>query len=393
MHRLRHLHPRMPPAGKIVSPGYRDGQRFIESGRFVAASIAPSFAAVFSGWQRKRLPSALRALGFRYVGQTSQGAYQVSAHHGKAPKKNDREPTSRPPARPSSTMLRSTSTKLVDESSPPCLAHGGPREDVERKRHGEESEGGLHRSLRGKEIGDPPAGGRGSRRLRAHIQGAHAGSSRRGIDLSTCEESDFDERPVHIAQLYPLPGGMIKTAGVEDDGFNTADQCEVDGIGNVKEILCIDSPGTARYTLLEPLFCSQGCINGPGIGTEKNLFDRRKDIIEYDRETPADNPVPVPHVESEHSFMRPSGRNRASPRGFGRGNTGQSSKGRAKPIPSSSSTAAPVGTIAAGTRPSPLPRAWQSRKCASLSCGGLPSGGPTDHRHQPERHRDPRREP
>ena len=53
-------------------------QRLIEDGHFVAASIAPSFAAVFNGWQRKRLPSALRALGFRYVGQTSQGAYQIS---------------------------------------------------------------------------------------------------------------------------------------------------------------------------------------------------------------------------------------------------------------------------------------------------------------------------
>ena len=64
-------------------------QRLVESDRFVAASVAPSFAAVFDGWQRKRLPAALRALGFGYVGQTSQGAYQVSAHTARLLEEND----------------------------------------------------------------------------------------------------------------------------------------------------------------------------------------------------------------------------------------------------------------------------------------------------------------
>src|SRR5512145_397380 len=42
-------------------------QRLIEEGHFVAASIAPSFPAVFNSWQRSRLASALRALGFSYI--------------------------------------------------------------------------------------------------------------------------------------------------------------------------------------------------------------------------------------------------------------------------------------------------------------------------------------
>ena len=45
----------------------------------VAASVAPSFAAVFPAWQRRRLPSALRQLGFAYVGETAIGAYYVAA--------------------------------------------------------------------------------------------------------------------------------------------------------------------------------------------------------------------------------------------------------------------------------------------------------------------------
>ena len=39
-------------------------------GRMVAASVAPSFAAVFPGELSRRLPSALRQLGFKFVGST-----------------------------------------------------------------------------------------------------------------------------------------------------------------------------------------------------------------------------------------------------------------------------------------------------------------------------------
>ena len=43
--------------------------------------------------------------------------------------------------------------------------------------------------------------------------------------------------------------------------------------------------GHGNTPFVEPLFCSQGCINGPGIGDGKNIFDRRREIIEYNRET------------------------------------------------------------------------------------------------------------
>ena len=57
----------------------------------------------------------------------------------------------------------------------------------------------------------------------------------RSIDLATCEESDFDEGPVHDAQLYPLPGGSIKTAEIEDDGLSRR-IVRIDGMHDVKEI-------------------------------------------------------------------------------------------------------------------------------------------------------------
>jgi len=36
-----------------------------------------------------------------------------------------------------------------------------------------------------------------------------------------------------------------------------------------------------RYNKIEPLFCKGGCVNGPGFESEKNVYERRLDIIEY----------------------------------------------------------------------------------------------------------------
>ncbi len=254
-------------------------QRLIEEGYFVAASIAPSFAAVFNGWQRNRLASALRALGFRYVGQTSHGAYQISAHAKRFVK--DGEKTYIGTACPALVnYIEKYQPELTDNLLPlfsPMAAHAR----MLKEKLGWES----------KVVFIGPCVAKKSELFRPDVarvvdcvltfRELSIWLEQKSIDLSKCEESNFDEKPVQWAQLYPLPGGMIKTAGLEDDGLNMK-LLKVDGIENVKELLRDVPEGTA-YTLIEPLFCSQGCINGPGIATDKNIFERRKDIIDYEQ--------------------------------------------------------------------------------------------------------------
>ena len=176
----------------------------VESGRFVAASVAPSFAAVFTGWQRNRLPSALRALGFRYVGQTSQGAYQVSAHMAKLMEGKTENPHRHRLSRQSSTILKSivtTSSNLMPLVSP-MAAHAR----MLKNRLGEESAVVF--------IG--PCVAKKSEILRPDVAGAvdcvltfkelAQWMEQRNIDLSMCEESDFDEKPIHGPALPPAGG-------------------------------------------------------------------------------------------------------------------------------------------------------------------------------------------
>ncbi len=262
-------------------------QRLIESDRFVSASVAPSFAAVFGGWQRKRLPAALRALGFRYVGQTSRGAYHVSVQTERLMREN-----------PSETYVATACPAVVNyvekydhdavgnliPLASPMVTHAR----MLKKLHGKESAVVF--------IG--PCVAKKSEILRPGVSGAvdcvltfkelMVWLDNRNIDLSTCEESDFDEKPIHDAQLYPLPGGSIKSAAIEDDGLSLA-IVRADGAAAVKESLDSIHHGPP-YALLEPLFCAHGCINGPGVGTEKNIFERRRDIIEYNRQTDKDLP-------------------------------------------------------------------------------------------------------
>ncbi len=269
-------------------------QRLVEADRFVAASVAPSFAAVFGGWQRKRLPSALRALGFNYVGQTSRGAFQVSAHTAR--------------------LLRDNPSKTYVATACPAVVNYVEkyRKDVVDNLLPLASPMATHarmlKRIHGKEIAVVfigPCVAKKSEILRPGLAGVvdcvltfkelTAWLEQRGIDLSTCDESDFDEKPIHDAQLYPLPGGSIKTAELRDDGLE-AGIVRVHGVNEVKESLA-SIPHGSSYALLEPLFCGQGCINGPGIGTEKNIFDRRRDIIEYNR--CADKEAPPPVLEDE----------------------------------------------------------------------------------------------
>jgi len=265
-------------------------QNLIDNGHFVAASIAPSFAAVFNSWQRVRLASALRTLGFRYIGQTSHGAYQVSGHTSEIIEKDANVHPYIATACPALVnYVEKYRPELVGNLLPivsPMVAHARM---LKQK---------LGNEIKVVFIG--PCVAKKSELDRPGIAGIvdcvltfdelMQWFEQKRVNLATCEESNFDEKPVHVAQLYPLPGGSIKTAGMNDDGLSLT-SLRVDGVENVKEVLR-DIPLESPYKLIEPLFCSQGCINGPGVDMEKNLFERRRNIIEYDTEVTGVSAVP-----------------------------------------------------------------------------------------------------
>ena len=109
---------------------------------------------------------------------------------------------------------------------------------------------------------------------------------REGIDLSACEESDFDETPAGDSRLFPLEGGCVRTAGWCTDLLDD-NVVVVSGFTDVCTALDnLGSPDEPRT--MEPLFCTKGCINGPAMTDERNLFARRGDVLEYAENNPGD---------------------------------------------------------------------------------------------------------
>ena len=57
-------------------------RQLLEGDAPVAVSIAPSFAGLMEDWQRRRLPSALRSLGFARAAEPAIGAWHVARQTG-----------------------------------------------------------------------------------------------------------------------------------------------------------------------------------------------------------------------------------------------------------------------------------------------------------------------
>ena len=107
---------------------------------------------------------------------------------------------------------------------------------------------------------------------------------REGIDLSACEESSFDEEPRGDARLFPLEGGCVRTAGWTTD-LLAGDVVVASGYEEVGTALDgLGELGAPR--VVEPLFCPQGCINGPALAGARNVFVRRGDVLQYAAKRP-----------------------------------------------------------------------------------------------------------
>jgi iron only hydrogenase large subunit-like protein/uncharacterized Fe-S cluster-containing protein len=260
----------------------------------VAASVAPSFAAAFEPWQQKRLASALRRLGFAYVGETAVGAWSVS--------KRTAEIARAEPDRAHVCSSCPAVVNYVEQYAPrhvemlaavvsPMLAHAGHI----RQRLGEAARVVFIGPCIGKkaEAQRPANAGLVDCVLTFEELGEWLVS--RGIDLAACEESRFDETPAGESRLYPLEGGALRTAGLLGDMLDRS-VLTVTGFDAVRDAIegTADQPGL----LIEPLLCDGGCINGPAAGCQNNLFARRRNVLSYaaterlaDKGTPADAPA------------------------------------------------------------------------------------------------------
>lgn len=277
--------------------------RLISSGKPVAVSLAPSFAAAYSDWERKRLPSALRKLGFSYVAETAIGAYQVavataqyvSDHVGKA------HVCTACPAVVS--YIERYRPELVDTLVPivsPMIAHA---RQIKEKLGPESKVVFIGPCVAKKAEADRPEYA-GLVDCVLTFRELAEWLERDDISLTACEESDFDQEPGGEARFFPIVGGSIRTSALSTD-VTSGDVISVSGVDEVRDALdsLRDNP---RSVVIEPLFCLQGCVNGPAMVSERNVYQRRQDLLGYAKEHPGveEGPVEAESLQTDFAATR-----------------------------------------------------------------------------------------
>ena len=264
-----------PQHAKTIRSSLYAVKELLSSGRPVAASVAPSFAAVFDGARAARLPSALRKLGFSYVSETAEGALLVTEETLKnAPRGSIC--TACPAV---VNFIEKYRPDFVDRLIPvvsPMVAHGR----LLKKRLGEDFAVVF--------IG--PCAAKKSEAQRPENAGAADAVltftelqnwlNEEGIDVADCPAGSFESfGDLTKSRLFPLPGGLLKTGGVPCDGTN-ADVLHMSGAHDIMSLLDIPKDKWP-FAVVEALFCTGGCINGPGLISDKNIFLRKQDVIAY----------------------------------------------------------------------------------------------------------------
>jgi iron only hydrogenase large subunit-like protein/uncharacterized Fe-S cluster-containing protein len=275
-------------------------REMVASGAPVAVSLAPSFAAIFKPWEIKRVPSALRRLGFSHVSETAVGAYPVAKKTAECAAEHAgsfRIATACPAVVNYIERYRPNLVEALVPVCSPMVAHArmlkarlgddthvvfiGPC--VAKKQEAREKSGGaVDFALTFTELLE--------------------WFDLEQVDLSILEESDFDMAPEGWARSFPLAGGSLQTASLSTS-LLAADVLSVTGTQEVKDTL--DSLTDSRGPLLvEPLFCEQGCINGPAMPANETVYQRRRALLQYVLDTGHDGPGSNGCADLAASFER-----------------------------------------------------------------------------------------
>ncbi|MCL2346798.1 MAG: 4Fe-4S binding protein [Planctomycetaceae bacterium] len=254
--------------------------QLVKSGKPVAVSIAPSFAGLYPSWQRTRIPSVLRRLGFSHIAETAVGAFFVAKATAEYIYKHPHEPCICTSCPASNELIQRYHPEWIRYMVPvvsPMVAHAKHI----RQKLGDDIHVVFLGPCTAKKAEAALYQDDGRIDCALTFDEFHEWLKRENLEISSCEESDFDDQPRGAARLFPLEGGCVRTAGWTSEHLD-AKILAVSGFDIIEKALREVRPGQ----VIEPLFCKLGCAGGPanGVGENGGAFDSRFDIIVYNEE-------------------------------------------------------------------------------------------------------------
>ncbi len=241
------------------------------------ALVAPSFPAAFPAVDPLCIVGALRTLGFTRVAEVAFGADLVSEAYREHVAQRD-DPVITTPCPAVVEYIEKYHPELIPNLAPivsPMIAAG----KVMREKYGEDAMVAF--------IG--PCVAKKLEILDEHVAGVidaaltfdelSALFAEAGIDVAAQPAEEFDPPRAALGQIYPVSGGLLKSAGISSDVMDEG-VIVVEGRQRCLNMINELAQGKVQSKLIDILFC-EGCINGPGMSSPLNYYERRECIISW----------------------------------------------------------------------------------------------------------------
>ncbi|MBM3136079.1 MAG: histidine kinase [Chloroflexi bacterium] len=243
----------------------------------VLACLAPSFPAAFPNVKPGQVVTALRHLGFAEVLEVAFGAQLLAREYTKLVKERPGQLIITTPCPALIGYVEKYAPSLVPNLAPivsPMIALGRV---VKEKYRPEAQVVFIGPCIAKKlEIEDEAVAGVIDAALT--FQGFQRMLDAAGIVMASLPESDFDGPHPGIARIFPVSGGLLKTAAMRGDVLEN-DILVTEGRDNVLTLLRELEHNRMAVKFVDILFC-EGCINGPVIlGDDSDSIFKRKEIV------------------------------------------------------------------------------------------------------------------
>ncbi|MCX8032436.1 MAG: ATP-binding protein [Thermoleophilia bacterium] len=106
----------------------------------------------------------------------------------------------------------------------------------------------------------------------------------RGIDPALAEPSFLDPPYAGKGRMYPIPGGLLESAGI---GHGVLDPCLIVVSGKDETVETLETlrrEESQGPLIVEALMC-RGCYSGPGVSRDEPTAERRRRVAEYAAQT------------------------------------------------------------------------------------------------------------
>ena len=267
---------------KAVLRSIDNVQRFLNEGQTIAM-LAPSFAAAFSDVSPEALIGGVRQLGFDKVVEVAFGADLVNrAYYSLATDDESLHQVQKPIIASSCPALVSFIKKYVPELLPnlapiisPMVAMGR----VVRKYYGSEA----------RVVFIGPCSAKKVEAMESQVGDAVDEVLTfdeliemwdiLGIDPLQSEASSFDPPQAYLGRIYPVSGGLLRSAGLSVDIMD-AEMLVTEGKGHFMKLIESLKSKQVKAQFIDVLFCD-GCINGPCMDHGVDYFARKQKIVRY----------------------------------------------------------------------------------------------------------------